>query len=47
MFGHFDKSVFLELCRHLETVSVKSGQFLFKVGDPDEFVHVLQVSLIV
>ena len=42
MFGHFDKGVFLELCKHVETVHVPAGQYLFKVGDPDENVHVVQ-----
>ncbi len=44
MFGHLDKGVFLELCRSIETVTVLAGQFLFRIGDPDEYIHVVQVS---
>ncbi len=44
MFGNFDKLVFLELCRSLETVAVPAGQYLFKVGERDEFLHVVQVT---
>ena len=43
MFGHLDKGIFLELCRSIETLSVLAGQFLFRIGDPDEFIHVVQV----
>ena len=42
MFGHFDKAIFLELCKSIQTVPVPAGQYLFRVGDPDEFVHVVQ-----
>lgn len=42
MFGHFDKAIFLELCKSIQTVPVPAGQYLFRIGDPDEFVHVVQ-----
>ena len=43
MFGHhFDKADFLELTQHMEILSIPSGQYLFRVGDPDEYVHVLK-----
>lgn len=43
MFGHhFDKSDFIELTEHIETLPIPSGQYLFKVGDPDEYVHVVK-----
>jgi len=42
MFSQFDPSLFAELCPAIETVKVSAGQFLFKIGDPDEFIFVVQ-----
>lgn len=42
VFGHFERPVFLELCKHCETVRLHAGQFLFRVGDSDESVFVVQ-----
>ena len=42
MFGHFDQTLFLQLCRNIETVHLAAGQFLFRVGDPDENIYVVQ-----
>jgi CRP-like cAMP-binding protein len=43
MFGHmFDKAVFLELCKSIVAVPVPSGQYLFRAGDPDDCIYVVQ-----
>jgi len=42
MFGIFEKPLFLELCKHMETVQVMAGQYLFRVGDADENFYVVQ-----
>ncbi|KAH9638381.1 hypothetical protein HF086_004183 [Spodoptera exigua] len=42
VFGHFEKPVFLMLCKHTEILNLPAGTFLFKVGDTDENVYVVQ-----
>jgi len=42
VFGHFEKPLFLELCRHMETKFVPAGSYLFKVGDQDDCIYVVQ-----
>ncbi|GLG97715.1 Neuropathy target esterase sws [Gryllus bimaculatus] len=42
VFGHFEKPVFLKLCKHTEIMNLPAGSFLFKIGDPDENVYVVQ-----
>lgn len=42
VFGHFEKPVFLMLCKHTEILNLPAGGFLFKVGDTDENVYVVQ-----
>ncbi|XP_077298404.1 patatin like phospholipase domain containing sws isoform X3 [Arctopsyche grandis] len=42
VFGHFEKPVFLKLCKHTEILNVLAGSFLFKIGDADENVYVVQ-----
>lgn len=32
VFGHFEKPVFLMLCKHTEILNLPAGSFLFKVG---------------
>uniref|UniRef100_A0A6M2DEI5 Neuropathy target esterase sws n=1 Tax=Xenopsylla cheopis TaxID=163159 RepID=A0A6M2DEI5_XENCH len=46
VFGHFDKPVFLRLCKHVEIVSLKEDEFLFQIGDADENVYVVQSGLL-
>ncbi|XP_026806457.1 neuropathy target esterase sws isoform X4 [Rhopalosiphum maidis] len=46
VFGHFEKPVFLRLCRHTEILNVHAGSHLFKVGDPDENVFIVQSGLV-
>ncbi|PNF32499.1 Neuropathy target esterase sws [Cryptotermes secundus] len=42
VFGHFEKPVFLKLCKHTEIMNLPAGSYLFKIGDPDENVYVIQ-----
>ncbi|KAF2894224.1 hypothetical protein ILUMI_11949 [Ignelater luminosus] len=42
VFGHFEKPVFLKLCKHTEIMNIPAGSYLFKIGDPDENVFVVQ-----
>ncbi|XP_021934168.1 neuropathy target esterase sws isoform X5 [Zootermopsis nevadensis] len=42
VFGHFEKPVFLKLCKHTEIINLPAGSYLFKIGDPDENVYVIQ-----
>ncbi|GFG31714.1 hypothetical protein Cfor_06274 [Coptotermes formosanus] len=42
VFGHFEKPVFLKLCRHTEIINLPAGTYLFRIGDPDENVYVIQ-----
>ncbi|CAK1599380.1 unnamed protein product [Parnassius mnemosyne] len=44
VFGHFEKPVFLMLCKHTEIINLPAGAFLFKVGDTDENVYVVQTG---
>ncbi|CAG5035345.1 unnamed protein product [Parnassius apollo] len=44
VFGHFEKPVFLMLCKHTEIINLPAGTFLFKVGDTDENVYVVQTG---
>ncbi|KAJ8931428.1 hypothetical protein NQ314_015667 [Rhamnusium bicolor] len=42
VFGHFEKPVFLKLCKHTEIINVNAGAYLFRIGDPDENVYIVQ-----
>ncbi|KAL1131642.1 hypothetical protein AAG570_011255 [Ranatra chinensis] len=42
VFGHFEKPIFLKLCKHTDVINIPAGSYLFKVGDPDENVYVVQ-----
>lgn len=32
VFGHFEKPVFLKLCKHTEIMNLPAGAYLFKIG---------------
>jgi len=32
MFGHFEKPLFLELIKHMETINLMADQYLFNIG---------------
>lgn len=42
VFGHFEKPLFLELCKHMESRFIPAGSYLFKVGDEDNCIYVIQ-----
>lgn len=46
VFGHFEKPVFLKLCKHTEIMNLPAGSILFKIGDPDENVFIVQQGLV-
>lgn len=33
VFGHFEKPIFLKLCKHTETINIHAGGMLFKIGN--------------
>ncbi|TPP58576.1 Patatin phospholipase domain-containing protein 7 [Fasciola gigantica] len=41
VFGHLEKSLFIDFCKFIETVRLKDNEFLFRVGDPDEYLYVV------
>ncbi|UYV75928.1 PNPLA6 [Cordylochernes scorpioides] len=42
VFGIFEKPLFLELCRHLESIPFPAGSLIFNIGDPDDSIYVIQ-----
>lgn len=46
VFGHFEKPVFLKLCKHTEIMNLPAGSYLFKIGDPDVNVFIVQQGLV-
>lgn len=43
-FGHFEKPIFLKLCKRMEIVNLPAGAYVFKIGDPDENVYIVQTG---
>lgn len=42
IFGHFEKPIFLKLCKHTEVLQLDPGDFLFKITDADDSVFIVQ-----
>ncbi|XP_075158640.1 patatin like phospholipase domain containing sws isoform X1 [Haematobia irritans] len=42
IFGHFEKPIFLKLCKHTEVITLDPGDFLFKITDADDSVFIVQ-----
>ncbi|XP_034671332.1 neuropathy target esterase sws isoform X3 [Drosophila subobscura] len=46
IFGHFEKPIFLRLCKHTQLLELMAGDYLFKITDPDDSVYIVQSGLI-
>ncbi|XP_060697275.1 patatin-like phospholipase domain-containing protein 7 isoform X1 [Hemiscyllium ocellatum] len=42
VLGHFEKPLFLELCKHMFFVQVHEGEYVFRPGEIDDSIHVVQ-----
>ncbi|KAL2092636.1 hypothetical protein ACEWY4_012434 [Coilia grayii] len=42
LLGHFEKPLFLELCRHMVFVELQQGEVLFRPGDMDDSIFIVQ-----
>ena len=42
VFGHFENTMLLELVRSIEYVTLRPGECLFRVGDPDRNMYVVE-----
>ncbi|ESO01831.1 hypothetical protein HELRODRAFT_161002 [Helobdella robusta] len=47
VLGHFEKPIFLELCRFIESINVPAHNYLFQIGDLDDSIFVVQSGKIV
>ena len=44
VFGHFEQPIFLEIVKHIEYMTILANQYLFRVGDPDENIFIVQTG---
>ncbi|NXH29271.1 PLPL6 esterase, partial [Myiagra hebetior] len=42
VLGHFEKPLFLELCKHMVFQQCQQGEDVFRPGQPDTSIYVLQ-----
>lgn len=42
VLGHFEKPLFLELCKHMVFVQLQEGEHVFQPGEPDISIYVVQ-----
>lgn len=46
MLGHFEKPLFLELCRHMVFQRLSQGDYVLRPGQPDASIYVVQDGLL-
>ena len=46
VFGHFERPIFLELCKYLESKTVLAGAYIFRIGDADDSLYIVQKGLL-
>ncbi|KAF4014662.1 hypothetical protein G4228_006582, partial [Cervus hanglu yarkandensis] len=46
VLGHFEKPLFLELCRHMVFQRLGQGDYVFRPGQPDASIYVVQDGLL-
>jgi len=42
VLGHFEKPLFLELCKHMVFLQFLQGEHVFRPGQPDNSIYVVQ-----
>ncbi|XP_078242785.1 patatin-like phospholipase domain-containing protein 6 isoform X8 [Pogona vitticeps] len=42
VLGHFEKPLFLELCKHMTFQQYQQGEYVFRPGQPDTSIYVVQ-----
>ena len=42
MFGYLDQKIILEMCKHMETKTIYANNYLFKIGEPDDSIYVVE-----
>ncbi|XP_061736458.1 patatin-like phospholipase domain-containing protein 6 isoform X3 [Nerophis ophidion] len=42
VLGHFEKPLFLELCKHMVFVQFQQGEYVFRLGQQDNSIYVVQ-----
>ncbi|XP_058862795.1 patatin-like phospholipase domain-containing protein 6 isoform X3 [Acipenser ruthenus] len=42
VLGHFEKPLFLELCKHMVFLKFQQGEYVFRPGQPDSSIYVVQ-----
>lgn len=46
VFGHLEKSFFIEFCKFIETIHLSKGDYLFRIGDSDDSMYVVQTGVV-